>query len=227
MKLITVLALVGAVSATLEAHLNPLCDFGPRAQRALTRTLDAYHTAAAQWHGRLAYSSKRKALCREAVAQLTTLAEMQLSAVCDDVFATFQSDLIVLMAQAANYKRAATALRRRTIRRFDRAAKTAALPSLKEQGFDRAAIDPLDRLRREHTEALSARLRDEVAAHEEEAMELPPREQDVGPPPWWKQLAAQVLSMVLNVVQAYFLQYLPQRRRDLADERAMPRGPLF
>ena len=127
------------------------------------------------------------------------------------------------MAQAANYKRAATALRRR-VRRFDRAAKTAALPSLKEQGFDRAAIDPLDP--RRHT-ALSARLRDEVAAHEEEAMELPPREQDVGPPPWWKQLAAQVLSMVLNVVQAYFLQYLPQRRRDLADERAMPRGPLF
>ena len=113
------------------------------------------------------------------------------------------------------------------MRRFERAAKTAALPSLGERAPDRGAIDGLHRLRRERAEALSARMRDEVASHEEEAAELPPREQDVGPPPWWKQLTAQLLSMVLNVVQAYVLQYLPQRRRDLEDERAMPRGPLF
>lgn len=60
-----------------------------------------------------------------------------------------------------------------------------------------------------------------------EAADLPPREQDVGPPPWWKQLLAQAIGIVLNLAQAYVLQYLPAKRRDLADERAMPRVPLF
>ena len=54
-----------------------------------------------------------------------------------------------------------------------------------------------------------------------------PPEEDVAPPPWWKQLLAQAIGMVLNVAQAYFLQHLPAKQRDRADERAMPRAPLF
>ena len=43
----------------------------------------------------------------------------------------------------------------------------------------------------------------------------------------WKQIGAQVIGIGFNLVQAYFLQYLPARHRDRADERMMPRGPLF
>ena len=67
----------------------------------------------------------------------------------------------------------------------------------------------------------------EAAAHEAEAAALPPREQDVGPSPWWKQLLVHAIHIVLNLAQGYLLQYLPAKRKDLADERAMPRGPLF
>ena len=37
-------------------------------------------------------------------------------------------------------------------------------------------------------------MRDEAGSHEAQAAEQPPREKDVGPPPWWKQLLAQVLG---------------------------------
>ena len=56
--------------------------------------------------------------------------------------------------------------------------------------------------------------------------ELPPLPEE-GQPAWWKQIATQLLGIGLNLGQAYLLQYLPARRRDLADERAVPRGPLF
>ena len=67
----------------------------------------------------------------------------------------------------------------------------------------------------------------EAGAHEEEAEALPPREQDVGPPPWYKQILAQLIGMGLKLAQAYGLQYLPAQRKDKADEKAMPRAPLF
>ena len=49
----------------------------------------------------------------------------------------------------------------------------------------------------------------------------------MAPPPWWKQILIQVLSAGLNLAQAYLLQYLPAKRKDKADEKAMPRAPLF
>ena len=55
-------------------------------------------------------------------------------------------------------------------------------------------------------------MREEVASHGAEAAQLPPSEQDTGPPPWWKQLLAQALSIVLNLAQAHMLQYLPAKR---------------
>ena len=67
----------------------------------------------------------------------------------------------------------------------------------------------------------------EAGAHEEEAEDLPPREQDVGPPPWWKQILVQILGAGLNLGQAYVLQHLPARRKDFIDEKEMPRAPLF
>ena len=67
----------------------------------------------------------------------------------------------------------------------------------------------------------------EAESHEEEAEALPPREQDVGPPPWWKQILIQILGAGLNLGQAYLLQHLPARRRDRLDEQAVPRAPLF
>ena len=70
-------------------------------------------------------------------------------------------------------------------------------------------------------------MQSEAQSHEDEAADLPPRAQDVGPPPWWKQILAQALGLVLNLAQAYLLQHLPAHRRDRADERAMPRAPLF
>ena len=76
-------------------------------------------------------------------------------------------------------------------------------------------------------ERLRKAMGEEVALHEDEAEDVPPREQDVAPPPWWKRLLAQAIGMVLNVAQAYLLQHLPAQRRDRADERAMPRAPLF
>ena len=67
----------------------------------------------------------------------------------------------------------------------------------------------------------------EASSHVAEAAELPPREQDVAPPPWWKQILAQVLGMGLNLLQAYMLQHLPAKRRERRDEKMMPRAPLF
>ena len=67
----------------------------------------------------------------------------------------------------------------------------------------------------------------EIGTHAEEAAGLPPVPEDDGPAPWWKQILSQVLGISLNLAQAYFLQHLPAKRKDLADEKAIPRGPLF
>lgn len=67
----------------------------------------------------------------------------------------------------------------------------------------------------------------QIALHQEEADELPPLDDSAPRASWWRQLLAQIIGIGLNLAQAYFLQYLPARRRDLADERAMPRGPMF
>ena len=80
---------------------------------------------------------------------------------------------------------------------------------------------------RRHSEALLTAMRKEAGDHEEEAEALPPREQDSGPAPWWKQILAQIIALGLNIGQAYLLQHLPARRRDRLDEQAMPRAPLF
>lgn len=111
----------------------------------------------------------------------------------------------------------------RSAKRFERVA-AAALPSA--VAFGRAAGLPERVVRR-----LSAEMAAEVSMHEKEAIELPPRPQDVpfpdGVDPWWRQAVRQLVGIAFNAGQYYLLQYLPATKADLKREREQPRGPLF
>ena len=57
-------------------------------------------------------------------------------------------------------------------------------------------------LQRRSVRRLRQRLLIESAAHEAEAAALPPREQDVGPSPWWKALPVQAHEPVAELARA-------------------------
>ena len=207
-------------TAIAEAARNPLDDFAPRAERLIANTLRVYDASSSRFVSRRSHAAKREAVSRAATAEALRLTRQQLSVLLEDALATFRAELVLLMAASARYDRASTRLSRKTTRRFERAVR-AAMPApigARPQGVA---------LQRRSVRRLRQRLLIEAAAHEAEAAALPPREQDVGPSPWWKQLLVQAIQIVLNLAQGYLLQYLPAKRKDLADERAMPRGPLF
>ena len=207
-------------TAIAEAARNPLDDFAPRAERLIANTLRVYDASSSRFVSRRSHAAKREAVSRAATAEALRLTRQQLSVLFEDALATFRAELVLLMAAAARYDRASTRLSRKTTRRFERAvrAATPAHIGTRPQGVA---------LQRRCVRRLRQHLLIEAAAHEAEAAALPPREQDVGPSPWWKQLLVQAIQIVLNLAQGYLLQYLPAKRKDLADERAMPRGPLF
>lgn len=207
-------------TAIAEAARNPLDDFAPRAERLIANTLRVYDASSSRFVSRRSHAAKREAVSRAATAEALWLTRQQLSVLLEDALATFRAELVLLMAAAARYDRASTRLSRKTTRRFERAvrAATPAHIGTRPQGVA---------LQRRCVRRLRQHLLIEAAAHEAEAAALPPREQDVGPSPWWKQLLVQAIQIVLNLAQGYLLQYLPAKRKDLADERAMPRGPLF
>jgi hypothetical protein len=205
----------------LESARNPLHDFAKRADRIGQQALRAYCGAAARWQSRSAYTLKRQALLRDTTARDVRLTRLQLAALREDAFASFQAELVLLMAAAGSYNRPAAKLRRKTAKAFEQASR-AALPLSLVEGARHGPV-----LARRAEQTLRRRMLAEVEAHEAEAVDLPPREQDVAPAPWWKQIMVQVISTVFNLAQAYLLQYLPAKRKDLANERAMPRAPLF
>ena len=207
--------LLPAFVDALQAHRE-----APRAERLIANTLRVYDASSSRFVSRRSHAAKREAVSRAATAEALRLTRQQLSVLLEDALATFRAELVLLMAASARYDRASTRLSRKTTRRFERAVR-AAMPApigARPQGVA---------LQRRSVRRLRQRLLIEAAAHEAEAAALPPREQDVGPSPWWKQLLVQAIQIVLNLAQGYLLQYLPAKRKDLADERAMPRGPLF
>ena len=219
--------------AQAEATHNPLPDFAPRVEAMLCEALAAYDDAVGSGAagaesgcggggGGVAQDQVGRAVRAELAAELESeaaqLTHEQLEAVRLDAYAHFRSELAVLMATSGHFRWSAARLRASSLRRHGRAA-AAAVP--------RAVRRQTAALRRAEATRLGQQMEAEVAAHEAEAAALPPRKEDVGPPPWHRQLLGQLLAIALNMAQAYLLQYLPTRRRDLADERAMPRAPLF
>ena len=188
-----------------DAALNPLSDVGGRGGQLVDLGVAAYDAAAAAWEGCAARAIKRDELQRELLIEVAKIASLQLTLLQEDSMATFRSELIVLMATSASYNRAAARLTRRALRRYERAARDAIPPQLAARGAGRLTG-------RARTE-LRGQMLAEIESHEAEAAELPPREQDVGPPPWWKQLAAQVISIVLTSPRATCCSTYPRGAR--------------
>lgn len=203
-----------------ESRLNPLPDFAEHADRFLGSSTCMYESAAARWGTSRVYQTRLEAMRRAAHADALRLLRLHLEIVRDDALTTFRSDLALLLAECAvgAYRKQTARLVKASAKRFERRSRDAVPRALTEQGIA---------LAQRGSRALHRAMAVEVSTHQAEADELPPREKDVGPPPWWKQIGAQVIGIGFNLVQAYFLQYLPARHRDRADERMMPRGPLF
>ena len=216
-----------ALRSTIEEmRLNPLAggDFSARLDGIIAeRPLELYDAQCRTWQGTAAHSSQRDHLREALAARAGELLEGQLGFLCEDALTTFRGELAVLLAASASYKRSAHRLISKVHAKAVREAKRSVPPSLRSGAHAPAATA----MQMRACERLRKAMGEEVALHEDEAEDLPPREQDVAPPPWWKQLLAQAIGMVLNVAQAYLLQHLPAQRRDRADERAMPRAPLF
>ena len=219
-----------------EATVNPVdgAEFSERCEALLMKALATFDEKAARVGGRgsadsLALQAKRMELNRYILSQLLLLTKTEYKALSDDALESFRADLALLLAESKSYKRHARRLVSKCGRKFDKAARMATPKSLtltSDSAVASASKAAATSLRR-HSEALLTAMRKEAGDHEEEAEALPPREQDSGPAPWWKQILAQVIALGLNIGQAYLLQHLPARRRDRLDEQAMPRAPLF
>ena len=219
-----------------EATVNPVdgAEFSERCEALLMKALATFDEKAARVGGggsadSLALQAKRMELNRYILSQLLLLLKTEYKALSDDALESFRADLALLLAESKSYKRHARRLVSKCGRKFDKAARMATPKSLtltsgsSVASASKAAAASL----RRHSEALLTAMRKEAGDHEEEAEALPPREQDSGPAPWWKQILAQIIALGLNIGQAYLLQHLPARRRDRLDEQAMPRAPLF
>ena len=211
-----------------DAALNPPRgrDFLQRLERLSGDCRDTYARATAPWAtsaARAHYDAQLAATCD---AQLLELACQHLDLLLNDALAGYRGQLALLMASSAEgaYRRSARRLSRHTSKDFQRDAQAAA-----PQGgcFAPETAEAVRAAAARGLAELEAAMAAEAESHEEEAEVLPPREQDVGPPPWWKQILIQILGAGLNLGQAYLLQHLPARRRDRLDEQAVPRAPLF
>lgn len=197
--------------------LNPLADFGARADAAYNSLLAAYDVDAAQWKGSEAYRVARGQLEVSMQSNMWELYTSQLRNLEVDCWMTFIADLTKLMVSSATYAKPARKLLERAAKRFDGLARAAVPTVLEAKGSDgsESSCDPAT-LVQERTEALRSAMAAEVESHKAEAEMLPPREMDVGPPPWWKQILAQALGMGLNIAQGVLLERLsavvPARR---------------
>ena len=217
-----------ALGADVAAsHVNPIPGevFAERVAQIFSEGLRAYDQSASVWATTDAFAHQRDELsqsCRESVAALTA---RQLELLGADALSTFRGELALLLASSTpkGYQRRAKRLVKRSAGRYAKAVRAATSATL----FEPAAADGVARAWEHGVTQLQLAMTKEAESHEAEAAELPPREEDVGPPSWWRQLLAQVIGMVLNLGQAYVLQHLPARRRDRLDEQAMPRAPLF
>ena len=218
----------GLHAQLLESRLNPPNggDFASRLERAVARGRECFERSAKRWVSTGAYAHHYALLRETCDERVVEVAQLQLQLLQDDALATFRGELAMLMASSAEgtYKRAARRLMRRTAKAFAKAAE-AASPRTALRSPDGTAV--VREAAEQGLARLEAAMADEAMTHEEEAEAQPPREQDVGPPPWWKQILAQVIGVGLNLAQAYVLQHLPARHRDRLDEQAVPRGPLF
>ncbi|KAL1530833.1 hypothetical protein AB1Y20_001729 [Prymnesium parvum] len=199
-------------------EINPIKDFSPRLEAVRAQALDRFAQDAARLAPTRPFAAKRVALERELAALQLRLLRAHLARLREDCFESFCAELATTMATSTSYVRAASRLQRRSARQHAAAVRAAVPTALRHH---RPALE------RQSVRVLKRRLLGEISLHEAEATELPPPADDVGPPAWWRQIVSQLIGIAFNLAQAYLLQYLPARRRDLADERAMPRGPLF
>jgi hypothetical protein len=206
-----------------EAALNPSRQFGAQLDELAGACLEAFDEATAAYEGTPAHSAARLQLRRDVAATCLTLARAQLAMLRTAAFDSFCGELVDKMHASRRYAPAARRLSRSTARAFTRAARSA-LPSWLDTraGGKRAA----DRA----VATLEAQLEGEVEARRGEGKQLEeqcPMPSDDRPTPWYRQIYVQLVGIAFNAAQFYLLQYLPAKRRDLANEREVPRGPLF
>ena len=222
--------------ALLDSTLNPLCsgEFASLADGVVTGSLASYRSRATRWSQTLAYAAKHEQLYRGLLAMLLGLLRLQLRLLREDALTTFRAELALLIATSVTYRRHAARLVKRSSAHYKKLARQAVPVSLvadargaaSASASSSAAVASAAAVLRSGKALLKAMCA-EGREHEEAADALPPREQDVGPPLWYKQILTQVLVVGLNLLQSYLLQHLPARRSERADERAMPRAPLF
>ena len=232
-------ALTGAVSTAdailvdqASAVLNPLPDVAQRVEQMRLAALQIFNGAVGaieeedlQYVDRGTYESRmRSNLERELAAISLRITRAQLRSLRNDAINSFRSDIVEIMHCSRRPRAAFRRLSHKYARRFQSVVQAALPPSC----HSLAAV-PAARCAMREASILSELMQAEVADRIPEAESLPPHESDDSslPTPWWKQILAQLLGMVLNAAQFYFLQHLPSRRADLREERLMPRAPLF
>jgi len=193
------MAEISMLYGTLEASaLNPRDDFAESAGRIFEEGIRAYEQSAKAWEASPAYKCERNTLERALAAELLHLTRLQLSIVRGDAMDNFHAGLVMLMAESANYRRAARRLIKKVASKHEKSA-SANIPSV--------LTKYRDALLRRKVSGLHSAMVAMADLHEEEAVELPPREQDLGPAPWYKQVGAQLLSQLLmmsfNIGVAY------------------------
>lgn len=206
-----------------EAALNPSQQFGAQLDALAEACLDGFDVATAAYEGTPAHAAARLQLRRDVAATCLSLARSQLVLLRTAAFDSFCGELVERMHASRRYAPAARRLSRATARAFQRAARSA-LPS----GADTRAggLRAIGRA----AAALQTQLASEIAARRAEGEQLDvecPMPGDDQPAPWYRQIYVQLVGLAFNAAQFYLLQYLPAKRRDLANERAVPRGPLF
>jgi len=207
-----------------DESLNPSRHFGRELDGMFAACLARFEDAAAPAGARTdALAGTERSLRRLLAAASLRLAKSHLAALRAAAFDEFCGDLVERMHAARRYMPAARRLRKAHARRF-RAAVRSALPSCGEAR--RAA----ERLAARAQAAFDAQMAAEVQLRSEEGAELEahcPLPADDKPAPWYRQVYVQLVGIAFNAAQFYLLQYLPAKRKNLAHERQMPRGPLF
>jgi len=206
-----------------EASLNPSTRSGAELDLLVSQSLAQFDAAVRGCENTPAHAAFRLSLQRTLAAHCLRLTRSQLGFAQRAAFDSFCGDLVEKMHTARKYAPAARRLRRKQIKAFQRDARTALVSS----GATRAAAEAL--LARTLV-TLEAQLGAEVALRRGEGEELDaecPMPGDELPKPWYKQIYLQLLAAGFQAAQFYILQYLPAKHRNLANERAVPRGPLF
>ena len=206
-----------------DSALNPSRQFGAQLDELASTCLAQFDDIAAGCEGLAAYSATRLELRRELAAITLRLARAHLALLRRASFDSFCGDLVERMHASRRYAPAARRLRQKYVRAFRKAALLALPTSVDTRAIAR-------RLSHRAVASLEAQLADEVELRRAEGEELEeqcPMPGDDQPAPWYRQVYVQLVGILFNAAQFYLLQYLPAKRRNLANERAVPRGPLF